>query len=266
VGASCTHVRVGDEMPAAVRSAPNLAHSITIVPLALDAAAADVVRRLGISTEDANRCKNAFLEADTDKSGSVDLKELRGLLESLTDKLLEDDELRSLTARFDKMNGVLDFAGFLEAFCSTESYESLHLAKMIKSLGNQTRKDIEHTLADPDQRIRFVGIPVRSIRTYLDDELEQMAACLSLPFVVILFVSFCCVVAYHSRLHIVYAQKYAIMHDLDENAVFAYAENIPFEPGRMSSKNLYNVNKFADFWSWMDLGLVPRLWDSGWAM
>merc|ERR1712137_1239592 len=118
-----------------------------------------------------------------------------------------------------------------------------------------------------EQRIRFAGVPTTQILSYIDDELKEMSACIRLPVVILLFVSFVCAVSFHERLDVVNGQRNAMIYDLQENAVFAFGENTPFENPRMGHKNLYDANTFADFWSWLNLGLVPLLWtDREWPL
>ncbi|CAK0850362.1 unnamed protein product, partial [Prorocentrum cordatum] len=42
-----------------------------------------------------------------------------------------------------------------------------------------------------------------------------------------------------------------------ENANFAFTGSFPFEHGRMGFKNIHDVNSVGDFWSWLNLGLLP---------
>lgn len=232
----------------------------------VDDHAMQIIKRLGISDEDVERCKTAFSHADADGSGSVDFDELCNLLASLSGKPLSPEETESLEQRFKCSSGVLDFGEFLEAFTSTTHYASTHLEQMIRSLGNHTRKQLHNNLQDTNHVIRFQGVPVHDIRSYIDEELAQRDACLSLPWVVILFISFLCSVILHQRYDVINAQRRALIFDLEENANFAFAEPIPFESPRMGHKNLYDVNTFADIWSWLNLGLTPLLWDEGWSM
>eukprot|EP00931_Biecheleriopsis_adriatica_P024484 TRINITY_DN15242_c0_g2_i2.p1 TRINITY_DN15242_c0_g2~~TRINITY_DN15242_c0_g2_i2.p1 ORF type:complete len:992 (+),score=137.20 TRINITY_DN15242_c0_g2_i2:417-2978(+) len=137
---------------------------------------------------------------------------------------------------------------------------------MLRSLSTQTHKELKSSVSDADFRARFTGIPIEDVQAYVNAEICEMRACLQLPLAVLLFVSFVLSVYFHEQSHIIHGQKQALVFDLEENAAFAFAEETPFEHGRMGHKNLYDVNTFADFWSWLNLGFVPRFWEDGWAL
>lgn len=103
------------------------------------------------------------------------------------------------------------------------------------------------------------GVPARDIKSYLDDELAQEQACIGLIWAVLMLVFFCMGVFSHMRLEEAHAEDYAVVFDLTENANFAFSGSIPYENGRMGHKGMDDINSIPDFWSWMNLGLVPLL-------
>ena len=94
----------------------------------------------------------------------------------------------------------------------------------------------------------------------------EAGACLQLPITIAMFACFWLAVSSHSKVERLHAVDTAINWDIKENANFAYTGRVPYENGRMGNKNFEDVNTFADFWSWFDLGLVPLFWPQGWDM
>eukprot|EP00931_Biecheleriopsis_adriatica_P090894 TRINITY_DN64801_c0_g1_i1.p1 TRINITY_DN64801_c0_g1~~TRINITY_DN64801_c0_g1_i1.p1 ORF type:complete len:902 (+),score=111.03 TRINITY_DN64801_c0_g1_i1:115-2820(+) len=232
--------------------------------LAYDPKAREEIDRLGMSADEVNACYIAFQEADVDGSGTVDFRELCALLERLAGTQLSVDDIDTLNRRFKLSAGLLAFHDFLGAYCSTSVYEHRNLKKMITCIGSQSRKQLRESLLDPHSRVRFSGVPLQAVQGYLREQVAEKEACLNLPWVLLLFISFLCSVSWHQRTHVLQGQRHAIIQDLEENANFAYGEPVPWENPRTGFKNLYNVVAFADFWSWMNLGFVPLYWAEGW--
>merc|ERR1719160_1342902 len=70
----------------------------------------------------------------------------------------------------------------------------------------------------------------------------------------------------HGKTEQQFGIQQAIKFDIEENANFAFVGATPFENGRMGHSNIYDVNSFADFWSWFELGLVPIFWAEDWEL
>jgi len=79
-----------------------------------------------------------------------------------------------------------------------------------------------------------------------------------------MFFLFFCSVSWHLNFAQTHAVDQAHYFDITENANFAFGGEYPFENGRMGHKNIFDVNSFADFWSWLDLGITPIYWAEGW--
>eukprot|EP00928_Gymnodinium_smaydae_P025315 TRINITY_DN20208_c0_g1_i1.p1 TRINITY_DN20208_c0_g1~~TRINITY_DN20208_c0_g1_i1.p1 ORF type:complete len:945 (-),score=150.40 TRINITY_DN20208_c0_g1_i1:298-3132(-) len=224
-----------------------------------------VARKFGISNEDVLRCREAFRTADKDKSGYVSAQELRDLLDTLSEAPMTDEEFLSITRVFgDSLEINVNFESFVECFISTPHYREGHLEEMIDALGKGTRKGMHDERRTPGERAQTEGVPLPALIYYLESEVEQMAACKQLPFVMIIFLSFASAVLLHERVHQLHAIDMAISWDIEENANFAFGGNIPFDNGRMGHKDITNVNTPADFWSWFNIGLVPLFWREGW--
>jgi hypothetical protein len=98
---------------------------------------------------------------------------------------------------------------------------------------------------------------LNQVKKYLETELEQAEACCALPYVILLLLFFCLAAFSHLQPEVLHHVDRAFFWDVDENANFAFEGNIPFEDGRFGHKNIEDVNSFADFWSWLNLGLLP---------
>lgn len=127
-----------------------------------------------------------------------------------------------------------------------------------------------NAMHDSDQPYE-VKVPKKYIKQFLKKELQEAGACMALPIVILMFACFCLGTVgstSHFKTEQLHSQDYAISFDIEENANFAFAGSIPFEIGRMGWKNIYDVNSVADFWSWLNLGLLPiffpaaRSWDT----
>eukprot|EP00929_Paragymnodinium_shiwhaense_P007149 TRINITY_DN111090_c0_g1_i1.p1 TRINITY_DN111090_c0_g1~~TRINITY_DN111090_c0_g1_i1.p1 ORF type:complete len:1073 (-),score=173.66 TRINITY_DN111090_c0_g1_i1:35-3253(-) len=99
------------------------------------------------------------------------------------------------------------------------------------------------------------GVPLKLVLEYINSEMNDEASLKSLPFAILLIVTFALMFIGHDRAVDVQGVETAIDHDLQENAVFAYTT-----PGFMAFKTMYDVNNFADFWSWLRVGLMGLLY------
>eukprot|EP00931_Biecheleriopsis_adriatica_P041281 TRINITY_DN23616_c0_g2_i2.p1 TRINITY_DN23616_c0_g2~~TRINITY_DN23616_c0_g2_i2.p1 ORF type:complete len:1013 (+),score=161.72 TRINITY_DN23616_c0_g2_i2:45-3083(+) len=226
----------------------------------------ETIARLGLTDEEVARAMDVFHMVDTDKDESVDVNEFFTFLNAIAHTSLTDEDREQIEQTFLAIGSEsLDFPQFLEAYCNSGSHKNRNVENMLKQLVQSTAIGADPSTREAELRVRFAGVPVRYIHQYIDDELQEMSACLKLPSVVLMFVAFILAVNFHERTEVINGQEEALIFDLEENAVFAFAEPIPFDSPRMGHKNLYDVNTFADFWSWLNLGLVPLLWEEVWA-
>jgi len=114
------------------------------------------------------------------------------------------------------------------------------------------------------ERVMEQGVLRSDVKKYLRRELREADACMQLPIAILLFVFFTAAVFVHDRVETLHAVDKSITWDIEENANFAFSGIYPYENGRMGHKNLMDVNSLADFWSWLDLGIVPIFWPEGW--
>eukprot|EP00928_Gymnodinium_smaydae_P021197 TRINITY_DN18250_c0_g3_i1.p1 TRINITY_DN18250_c0_g3~~TRINITY_DN18250_c0_g3_i1.p1 ORF type:complete len:958 (-),score=117.64 TRINITY_DN18250_c0_g3_i1:466-3339(-) len=222
-------------------------------------------KRFQMEEIDVMRCWKAFHEADQDQSNTINVSELRSILEAMQSSTFSDREFNKIMKTFDKDgNGHLDFPEFLEAYSNTPLQRAWNLEQKIDELGRGTRADMEQKRMTPEEKILNVGVPLSSVKRYLVKELEEGYACLSLPWAAAIFIAFACAVLAHEATDQLYAMDQAITFDIEENANFAFSGNVPLENGRMGHKTVYDVNNIGDFWSWMSMGIVPLFFPEGW--
>jgi hypothetical protein len=217
-----------------------------------------------ISEDLAVKCMEAFRHADKDDSGTIEVSELRTLLEEVAGCTITDSEYRALLHKFDEDgSGNLDFDEFLQVFVNTPMQHVFQLEEKIGFVADDARQRMQLQRMDPSEIVHTIGIPRKDVKQFLRKELAEADACWAFPWAVALFVCFTVSVLLHMRIDRLYAIDKAISYDIVENANFAFSGNVPFETGRMGHKNIDDVNSHADFWSWFNMGLVPLVWAEG---
>lgn len=132
------------------------------------------------------------------------------------------------------------------------------------ALRDSKATEASHELDEPFQEGEST-VPKKYIKQFLKKELKEADACMALPIVLLMFTAFCFGTvgsASHFETEKLYSQDYAISFDIEENANFAFVGNLPFENGRIGWKDIYDVNSIADYWSWLNLGLLPIFFPS----
>jgi len=99
------------------------------------------------------------------------------------------------------------------------------------------------------------GLPEQHVVGYLEREIAAADSCHSLPFTLLLVVSYTLMVIYHLQAPWVAAVEDSLRFDILDNANFAFTRY------PIGHKDMYDVNSLSDFWSWMSSGLVPLLWN-----
>eukprot|EP00439_Symbiodinium_sp_Y106_P082774 s138_g22.t1 len=91
-------------------------------------------------------------------------------------------------------------------------------------------------------------------------ELDEESACLELPFTLLLLISFSVFALLHLKQHDTFAVPHvmSVCQELVQNANFAWAQNF-------GHKSVYDVNSYADFWSWFRIGFLPLAVQHTWA-
>ena len=218
-------------------------------------------RKFRISEEAVFKCYQEFCNADRDGSGFVDVFELRSLLEATCCRKLSDQEFEKIMLTCDRDGDRrLHFEEFLQAYCTTPMIKT---QVDIANLGQDLRAAVEEDRMTPAERVRTRGIPKHLVIEYLREEMSEAEACIGLPSAVLLFVLFVLSYLSHFPVERLHANDRAITYDIYERATFGFSGAVPFESGRMGNKDIEDVNNIEDFWSWLNLGLVPLFFPEG---
>jgi len=218
-------------------------------------------RKLGMNDATFDKCREVFFNADTDQSGSINMSEMRELLDHVLQEKLTDEEFEATCNKFDaNHDGVLNFDEFLEVLADTKVYQNEHLSEMIDIMSEELRKEMQDARLSPDETLKIHGVDKAHVLLYVRSEVAQMKACLQLPMAMGILIAYACAIIMHARIEVLHAVDKAVAWDIYENANFAFAGNVPFENGRMGHKSIEDVNTYADFWSWLNMGLVPIFW------
>jgi Ca2+-binding EF-hand superfamily protein len=77
-----------------------------------------------LTQEEIDGCRDAFLAFDKDRSGTIDVWELRQVLEAMGQKPTEEELFQMISEVDDNMSGSIDFAEFLKVL-QTRNLNSL---------------------------------------------------------------------------------------------------------------------------------------------
>ena len=103
------------------------------------------------------------------------------------------------------------------------------------------------------------GIPVEVLSKYLDKEIEEMTSCTEFPWAAGLFVFFLVWFNNHINPQTVHSVQNAIEQELERNVNFAYTTPVPYDSHRSGTKGLNDIMSVEDIYSWLRVGLAPRL-------
>eukprot|EP00928_Gymnodinium_smaydae_P018445 TRINITY_DN1701_c0_g1_i2.p1 TRINITY_DN1701_c0_g1~~TRINITY_DN1701_c0_g1_i2.p1 ORF type:complete len:652 (-),score=148.84 TRINITY_DN1701_c0_g1_i2:1638-3593(-) len=104
---------------------------------------------------------------------------------------------------------------------------------------------------EPDDAIEDHGVPTSIFQEYLSQEVEVNEACWSLPFTLLLVVSYAFFAILHDSAVQIRAVEESMEFDITENANFAFTGSF------IGHKNIDDVNNIPDFFSWLHRGLLP---------
>jgi len=227
-----------------------------------------IAERSNMEADTVKRCYELFEQEDTDKSGTLTTSELRNLMEAFCACSISDEEFEQISeymCKFDDNgDGVWNFDEVLNAFNNKALRDTLNLEKAIEDTAVEAKDQIKGERETAKDIVNTRGVDKAVVRRYLRKELREAASCWQLPPALALFLCFLGAVVGHRQTVLFHAIDRAIQMDIVENANFAFSGNVPFENGRMGHKNIDDVNSFADFWSWFNMGLVPLLFPEGW--
>lgn len=111
-----------------------------------------------------------------------------------------------------------------------------------------------HQFMDTEEVVLKYGVPESIFVGYMAKEIASTESCSSLPFTLLLVISYAMLAINHDDAPKVNAVEDSIGFDITENANFAFSNDY------MAHKDINDVNTYADFWSWMSRGFLPLLW------
>mmetsp|Transcript_46446 Transcript_46446/g.108144 ORF Transcript_46446/g.108144 Transcript_46446/m.108144 type:complete len:1020 (-) Transcript_46446:35-3094(-) len=118
---------------------------------------------------------------------------------------------------------------------------------------DRSSKPLEHETITEEELIAEFGVPHFIIQDHLKTEVQQEAACKTVPFTLLLVVSYAWMVIAHMDAPVLRAVEDSVRADVADNANFA------FDSLYYGHKDIEDVNSYADFWSFMQQGLIPLL-------
>eukprot|EP00746_Dinoflagellata_sp_MGD_P145113 gnl/MRDRNA2_/MRDRNA2_77764_c0_seq1.p1 gnl/MRDRNA2_/MRDRNA2_77764_c0~~gnl/MRDRNA2_/MRDRNA2_77764_c0_seq1.p1 ORF type:complete len:1096 (+),score=233.83 gnl/MRDRNA2_/MRDRNA2_77764_c0_seq1:65-3352(+) len=121
----------------------------------------------------------------------------------------------------------------------------------VENEGGNTSESHE-TITAYDVATKY-GCPKDVFTEHINQEIEEAESCQSLPFTLLLVISYAVMVIAHDDAKVVNAVEDSIDFDVHENANFAFSSDY------MGHKGMEDVNSHADFWSWMQKGFVPLI-------
>jgi len=111
-------------------------------------------------------------------------------------------------------------------------------------------RDIEPQYTAEEVSEQF-GLPRNTFREFLEKEVAVSEACWSLPFTLLLVISYAMFAILHDSALFIRSAEDSIAHEITEVARWSYAAEYA------AHKTVEDVNNVADFWSWVSRGLVP---------
>eukprot|EP00929_Paragymnodinium_shiwhaense_P005243 TRINITY_DN10692_c0_g1_i1.p1 TRINITY_DN10692_c0_g1~~TRINITY_DN10692_c0_g1_i1.p1 ORF type:complete len:719 (-),score=133.38 TRINITY_DN10692_c0_g1_i1:303-2459(-) len=108
----------------------------------------------------------------------------------------------------------------------------------------------ESATLDANEVVKKVGVPKKILVKYLANEIHDESAVIGLPFAIFLLLTYTMMGLLKEDAAAVRGVEQAIDFDIGENANFAFSHN-------MGHKTFVDVNTYADFWSWLRLGMMP---------
>mmetsp|Transcript_47686 Transcript_47686/g.103713 ORF Transcript_47686/g.103713 Transcript_47686/m.103713 type:complete len:1192 (-) Transcript_47686:125-3700(-) len=123
-----------------------------------------------------------------------------------------------------------------------------------QSVGGKLVPPMKHEMISPSELAAEYGVPRYIVSEYISGEVAESSACKSLPFTLLLVISYSYMVIQHMDAPNMRAVEESIIYDIEENANFAF--DSLFE----GHKNIQDVNSFVDFWSFLTQGLMPMLY------
>lgn len=209
-------------------------------------------KSLGTDPNVALGCWEAFKKYDVDGSNMLDSAEAELLMKQLLGPDLSSEYVQDKFKLVDKdRSNSVSFEEFLKMFLDTVAELNIHSEVLLFRMN----------IIQKPQRIE---VPKIHVVKMLKNEIDEEQSCKSLPSTVMLLIVFLVSLALREQSFVIHMLEKSVHFDLNENANFAFGGAVPFDNGRMGHKSLYDVNTFADFYSWLSMGLTPLLFHDTW--
>jgi len=104
------------------------------------------------------------------------------------------------------------------------------------------------------------GVPRKVVEEYLTNEIVQDDSCKLLPFNLLLLFAYAATVITHENAPAVAIVEESIIQDIANNADFAFSAG--GSEGGNGFGNYEEIHLYDDFWSWMNLGFMPNIFDA----
>eukprot|EP00927_Polykrikos_kofoidii_P036740 TRINITY_DN31007_c0_g1_i1.p1 TRINITY_DN31007_c0_g1~~TRINITY_DN31007_c0_g1_i1.p1 ORF type:complete len:864 (-),score=163.99 TRINITY_DN31007_c0_g1_i1:73-2664(-) len=151
------------------------------------------------------------------------------------------------------------------AKAQVDAKKACFLHRSTSKIGKSSRDDIKKGL-DKDFKlvpavdvVGEIGVPIKVVQDYVSAEGLRDSNCKTLPMTALLLIIYMMVGGMHYEAVKIGSAERAIKADIIENANFAWSKHF-------GHKGVYDVNSYADFWSWLDLGLMPALYQYGYGV
>merc|ERR1712216_80848 len=222
----------------------------------------EIEHDLDISEAIVHNLWNSFNGFEKNTSGAINAKMVPTLFQKMHVNL-PDNELKMLAADLGKDTGqptcTLQFKEILYVFSKCHGAQGQLLDVKMEHLAAQAREQMDRARQTTMERAAL-GVPRKWIVRYIRGELKEEESCEQLPWAAALLILFITVSLLHLRSDMVVTIQKSIEFDMMENANFAFEGAVPFENGRMGHKTFYDVNSIGDFWSFVNLGLLPLVY------
>eukprot|EP00929_Paragymnodinium_shiwhaense_P119621 TRINITY_DN91520_c0_g1_i1.p1 TRINITY_DN91520_c0_g1~~TRINITY_DN91520_c0_g1_i1.p1 ORF type:complete len:1155 (-),score=290.49 TRINITY_DN91520_c0_g1_i1:126-3590(-) len=117
----------------------------------------------------------------------------------------------------------------------------------------------DHETITSEEIIKKYGVPRYLLMDSLQKEIDESNGCKSLPFTLLLVVSYSFMVIGHMNAPVLRDVEDSIGFDISDNANFA------FDSEWMAYKGIEDIGGFGDIWSFMNIGLVPLMFKQEYA-
>lgn len=118
---------------------------------------------------------------------------------------------------------------------------------------NQSAEPKNFDTTSAYQVVCHYGVPEKLFCEWMEKEMQESESCWSLPFTLLLVISYTGVMVNHHDCITVHSVEHSLVDILEEKMVFAWSGT------NIGHKTIYDINSVVDFYSWMNKGFVQEL-------